>query len=196
MSRVVEVKLVEDESEKVKALDFIDKIALERYGCKPPPPPQFLFQAHDGEKVIGTVALDFEPFSIQNNWSFDESNTPWRFDPSEIAQYGRWMTKTSGVSIMLLHTATLFALTNQKRYFIAEAKKVVIKRLEDLGYMSLFRKIEDAKLILSNIPPEGQGYYLSEPSSIYMADLLSMFEVSSHKIRSLKSAKLIFPYHD
>jgi molybdopterin/thiamine biosynthesis adenylyltransferase len=191
VEKIINLKRLDCPEEKNLALNFIEGVAFERHGCKPPPPPQFLFCAYIDQGVMGTIALDFEPFSIQRNWQFDKDKTPFEFDPRLIAQYGRWMARAKKVSAPLLYIATLFALSRQKKYFIAEAKPVVISRLEALGLVGIFSKIE-ASVAIDQIPIEGRNYYLIDPPSIYMANLSDMFLILLKAIPPLENLQFNF----
>lgn len=164
-ARPIRIALALNATDVRQGLEFIDKIALERHGCLPPPPPQVLFVAKDGDEVVGTIALDFREeerfFPLEEIYSFATPLFPRRFRRREVAQFGRWMSSRPGVSAALGHIAALYAVGRGKIYGWFEAKEPVAARIANLGVV--LGKISGACLILQNIPEGGRNYYIAAP---------------------------------
>lgn len=190
----IAISLLKEKDELAAALRFIDEIAFRWHKCRPPPPPQVLFGAYRGKEIVGTIALDFgdqdRPLPIERIWSFDADRTPLPFQREAIAQYGRWMAITPAVSSWLLYTATLYALSLGKKYFLAEAKTKIMERICALGFA--FRRIENAMALTDRIPEEGRLYYSEDPPGLYMTRLEEMMTVAFSKTTSLQSLKFEF----
>ncbi len=186
---------LEDQLKIQESLAFINKIAFQRHGCKPPPAPEILFAAYDQcQKLIGTIALDFskagQPLPLEKIWEFDQTKIPFPFIREEIAQYGRWMSDLPGLSIMLLYVATVFAITRKKKYFFAETKPKITKIFLDLEFPIII--IPDAQLALDKIPAEGKSYYLAGKPDLLMMRLDLMQAACLKYVTELESINFKF----
>ncbi len=177
------VKLLYYPSEIEEAWRLINQIAAERYHCRPPPLPQFLFGAFgDTGAITGAVGIDFwrrdGTLPLAAHWKFGP--TPFPCTPDTTAQIGRWMAKAPGASFALLHRAGTFCRFCGKKYWIAEAKPKIIELLSRAGFPSY--KVEGAVLLTDQTPEDGRGYYLEDPPALYMFVLEEMIEVSRQKL--------------
>ena len=194
---VITIRLLKKtESDYQKALDFINKIAFSHYKCQPPPPPDVLFVAKNGEEIVGTTGLDLgeinKPLPLENIYNFDKAATPWPFQGEKIVQYGRWMVTVPGIADALICSAAQYGLAHGKTHTISEAKDHIKLKLDQLGIDA--RVIADAKLILERISKDGLGYYLDPPPpKLYMMDLSQMVQALGPGVaRSVKSGFIEF----
>lgn len=193
---VVTIRLLDkSENDYQKALEFIKRIAFSHYKCQPPPPPDVLFVAKNGEEIVGTTGLDLgeidKPLPLENIYEFDKAVTPWPFQREKIVQYGRWMVTARGIADALIYSAAKHGLTHGKTHTVSEAKDHIKLKLDHLRIDA--RVISDAKLLLSRISKEGLAYYLDLPApKLYMMDLKQMTEaLAPGVLRSVEAGLII-----
>jgi hypothetical protein len=171
------IRLAEEMPVRERALAFMKKIAQERHKCAPPPPPQIILIAEtEDQEVLGTISLEFRLggilFPVEEIYDFDHDVTPWTFDRNRLAQFGRWMTATPGISTPLMYAATTYALDQGKTHGLTEVKEVIYNLVRNMGIH--LKEIESLNVRLENIPEEGRNYYLEDPPPrLYMVDLLA-----------------------
>lgn len=180
-------------------LHFIEEIALAREGSKPPPPPQMLFGAYQGNTIVGTISVDFgsdlNPFRLEDIWEFDKEKTPLPFVRERIAQYGRWTATVPGASIALFYAATVFSKTHGKQFCLCEMKDPIARRLTEFGFVLL--PIKNASLlpeaVRERMPEESRPYYLNHPLPyIYMMSLDQIEQAMQSHILPVRSLELSF----
>lgn len=169
------ISLVAD-AERAIVQGFHEAFILRRFGCKPPPLPEFVLAAYEEEVPVGVVGCDFAPesrrFYLENLYIFDRSKTPLPFVREKIAEIGRWASEDSGLGPLLAEAVASFALTKGKLYGICDLKPAVARLSRELG-MRLFAV--DGKLDplgIERLPPERRPYYEERPlPKMYMMDL-------------------------
>lgn len=177
MKDEVVIKLVEEGDEYQQAIKFISKVAFQWHRCRPPETKGRLFVAFRGEKIIGTISLDFvgeaQLFPLEEIYEFDEKQAPFPFKRDMIVQFGRWMCIEKNISHLLFYEALVFSRTHGKQYVLSEAKSFIVDRLVEFGFKCY--PLHGAQLIKEKISQKNKKYYEERPHPIlFMMEIKQM----------------------
>ena len=160
--------------ERRRVLAFVRRQVRRLYGDGIPPSAQILLFAEQNRRICGTIALDFAEsygkFPLEAIYRIDYAQTPWPFDRTAIAQFGKWWKTRPGIAVHLMHAAHVHALSRGKRFGLCEVKPTVLNRVEELG-MTLV-EVPGAILQIQGVSARSEGYYvIPPPPQLYMFDI-------------------------
>lgn len=119
-------------------VEFVQGNYMKRINVLPPTLPEATFAAFRDTAIVGAIGLEFCedencPFPCEHIFVFDHASLPCNSTRKETVQYSRWTVIDPGVTRTLIHTATVYAMTQGKQYGWCELKPRVHAHLVGYG---------------------------------------------------------------
>ena len=156
----------------VEGLAFLDASYQKAFSVSPSP-PDHLIAARWGERVAGTIGVNFwQPgtgLRLAHLYRFDYADAPLPIDLSKTVEFGKLACETPGISGALIHAAICFALLHGNTHVWCEHTVRVNRACRRFGI--IFHEVTTAQLNSSRIEEHHRKFYENNAARLYMFDL-------------------------
>jgi hypothetical protein len=155
------------QEQKQQAWDFVVEQSRLSYGCEPQQPPELLFAANKGGRIVGTVGLDLCPakggLPVESHYETGGDRNSL-FGPREkLGYFSAWRANVPSVAPWLVYISARYAVSQGRERAACELNPSSVRRLLQMGVE--VSAVPGCRLLLDSIPVNQRAYYeLTLPS--------------------------------
>lgn len=165
----LQIRYASNSRELRNGLAFVSKHYEKAFGVVPSPPDHLLV-AYRGESVVGTIGINVwheeKGLRLASLYQFEYTAIDFPIDLPRTVEFARWACESSGVACALLHAATCFSLTLEKRYVWCEHSPAVNRVCQKYGIV--FCPVTNASRDSTRIENYHQAFYDSIDARLYL----------------------------
>ena len=195
-SNLVKIILGAQGEQRSSILLHIEDRMRAAFHCEPPTTHGAICAGIIDKKIMATLVIQGTmsraPFSLEDQYDFDPSVSPFPFVREEMVQVTRWTSSRRLASLTLIHACAQLAKDMGKKYMLMEAKYTAVNRLEEIGiYCAEIRTaVLNLEKTLQRVGSGGMEYYTTQPvPKLYMLDIENMISACSVELLTFKDYK-------